>query len=102
MSLGAFVSANATNCRGGLLSTVLSSADGGRSDWFVGGIAEVEQAILQKELLGLDSLDNTLDLWTSSQADEPDDAAIWFGVTNVWTYSYATYSEAYVIAMRAF
>jgi hypothetical protein len=102
ITIGEYVSVNTTNCRGGLLSTVLSSTDGGQSDWFVPSIDQFNAAWAQKDLLGLTSVSETPDYWTVSQANEPDTAAIWFGNTEVWQYAYATYGESYLIAVRTF
>lgn len=89
---------SASTCQGGRLSSVLASTDGGQSDWFVRGVAEINQAVIQEALLDIDGLD----LWSISQGSGSNTAEIWFGKTNVWHTSFGTYGFANVIAIRTF
>ena len=99
MSTGAWLGDKSKDsCQGGLLSSVLASTEGGKSDWFVGSTVEVSTAVQQEAMLGIDGLN----LWTVDQGRDSNTAYIWLDTIDVWQDYFGTTGFAYVIPMRTF
>ena len=99
ISSGEYLSFRSRNkCRGGLLTSVRASTDGGMSDWFVGSTDEVDAAI-QADVLGINF--NNKAVWTVDQGSGSNRAVMWW-YGQGWADQFATTGEGYVIPIRAF
>jgi len=98
ISSGEMLSFRSRNkCRGGLLTSVRASTDGGMSDWFVGSTDEVNAAI-EADVLGINF--NNKVVWTVDQGSGSNRAVMW--LYGDWATGFGTTGEAYVIPIRAF